>query len=92
MKEGSGILLTLAGYFARRSPVPLSVMPISDTAQFSPLLFQYDIAIGVRKGDHARKAAIDDVLGRHRAEINGLLEEYGIPLANGDEAAPQRAD
>jgi mxaJ protein len=82
----------LAGYFARRSPVPLSVMPISDTAEFSPLLFQYDIAIGVRKGDRARKAAIDDVLGRHRTEITGLLEQYGIPLANGNEAAPQRAD
>ena len=73
----------LAGYFARRSPVPLTLTPIVDTEDFSPLAFQYDIAVGVRRGDHARKAEIDDVLARHRAEITRLLEDYGVPLVTG---------
>ena len=74
----------LAGYFARRSPVPLTLTAIGDTAEFDPLSFQFDIAVGVRKGDHARKAAIDDVLAGHRAEIARLLESYGVPLTSSD--------
>ena len=72
----------LAGYFAQRSPVPLTLTPISDTADFSPLLFQFDIAIGVRKGDHARKAAIDDVLGAITGRRSRVCSKsYGVPLA-----------
>lgn len=69
----------LAGYFAKRSPVPLEVTSITGTAQFAPLIFQFDIAMGVRKGDDARRAALDDVIARHRAEIAAILSEYGIP-------------
>ena len=76
----------LAGYFARHSSVPLTVTPIGETEAFRPLLFQYDIAIGVRKGDHARKARIDGMLASHRAEITGLLQDYGVPLVNGGDA------
>jgi mxaJ protein len=75
----------LAGYFAQRSPVPLEVTPITDTAAFKPLAFRFDIAIGVRKGDHARRARIDEVLAASRDEIAGLLESYGVPLAKDDE-------
>jgi mxaJ protein len=74
----------LAGYFARRSPVPLTLTAIGDTAEFDPLAFQFDIAVGVRKGDHARKVAIDDVLAGHRAEIARLLDSYGVPLTSSD--------
>ena len=69
----------LAGYFAKQSPVPLEVTPITETAQFSPLLFQFDMAMGLRKGDDARRAALDDVIARHRTEIAAILNEYGIP-------------
>jgi mxaJ protein len=75
----------LAGYFARRSPVGLTLTPISDTEQFKPLLFDYDISIGVRKGNTVLKTQIDDALTRHRSEITRLLEQYGVPLVNGAE-------
>ena len=69
----------LAGYFAKHSPVPLKVTPITDTEQFKPLIFRYDIALGVRKGDHALKAKLEDVLAQKRADIGALLRTYGFP-------------
>jgi mxaJ protein len=70
----------LAGYFAKRSPVPLTITPITETEQFKPLIFQYDIALGVRKGDHALKTKLDDLLVQKRPEIVALLQSYGIPM------------
>jgi quinoprotein dehydrogenase-associated probable ABC transporter substrate-binding protein len=69
----------LAGYFAKRSPVPLTVTPITDTESFRPLIFQYNIAMGVRKGDDARKAKLDEIIDRKRPQIAALLVHYGIP-------------
>jgi quinoprotein dehydrogenase-associated probable ABC transporter substrate-binding protein len=69
----------LAGYFAEKSSVPLTVTPITDTASFAPLIFQYDIALGVRKGDHARKEKLDQIITRKRPQIAALLARYGIP-------------
>src|SRR5689334_6792707 len=70
----------LAGFAAKRSAVPLTVTPISDTDAFAPLRFQFDIAMGVRKGDHALKATLDGVIARRQAEIDRLLQSYGVPL------------
>ncbi len=69
----------LAGYFARTSPVPLKVVPITDTVSYLPLVFQYSVSMGVRKGDDALKEALDGVIQRHQDEIRHLLDSYGIP-------------
>ena len=69
----------LAGFYAKRSPVPLSVTPITDTESFRPLVFQFPISMGVRKSDEALKARLNDVIRRHKDEIHALLETYGIP-------------
>ncbi len=79
----------LAGYFVERSDVPLELTPMSDTGAFKPLAFTFDIAVGVRKGDHTRKQAIDDVLVRHKPEIRQLLEAYRVPLVNSDQAGDE---
>ncbi len=76
----------LAGYFARKAAVPLTVTPIRDTESFKPLRFEFDIAVGVRKGDHALAAQIDEVLARRRTEITRVLEDYGVPLVQRDQA------
>jgi quinoprotein dehydrogenase-associated probable ABC transporter substrate-binding protein len=78
----------LAGYFARESPVKLTVVPITDTERFAPLLFQFDIAIGVRKGDDKRKEEFDRLIAHNSAEIAQLLDRYGVPVL----AADQRPD
>ncbi len=54
--------------------------PITDTAGFGPLVFQYAMAMGVRKGDEALKAQLNDVIAHHLPEIRNLLRRYGIPL------------
>lgn len=69
----------LAGYFAKKSPVPLTITPISGTESFKPLLFSYSISLGVRKHDDARKRQLDAILKEKRPEITALLARYGIP-------------
>jgi mxaJ protein len=70
----------LAGYAAKISAVPLTLVPIADTEDFAPLRFQFDIAMGVRKGDHALKVRLDDIIMRKRPEIRALLGSYGVPM------------
>jgi mxaJ protein len=81
----------LAGYYAQRSRVPLTLTPIGDTADFHPLAFEFDIAVGVRKGEHALRGAIEAVLVRRSAEIERLLADYGVPLVgrDGEPVRPQ---
>ena len=70
----------LAGYAAKRSGVPLTVTPIIASEQFSPQQFQFEIAMGVRKGDHALRDGLNDFIDEHGAEIRTLLQDYGVPL------------
>jgi quinoprotein dehydrogenase-associated probable ABC transporter substrate-binding protein len=70
----------LAGYFARQSPVKLTVVPITDTERFAPLLFQFDIAIGVRKGDDKRREEFDQLISRNSVQIAEILDRFGVPV------------
>lgn len=69
----------LAGYFAKKSSVPLRVEPISPRAD-GPLPYTFAIAMGVRHGDEAFRDTLDQVIARHRADIDRLLDSYGVPL------------
>lgn len=74
-----------AGYFSQRSPVQLTVVPISGTARFAPLLFQFDIAIGVRKGDDRHRDEFDRLIAENSSQIAQILNDYGVPVvAAGD--------
>ncbi|MFL6664663.1 MAG: quinoprotein dehydrogenase-associated putative ABC transporter substrate-binding protein [Rhizobacter sp.] len=67
-----------AGYFAMRSAVPLRLVearPPPDVA----LPFEFAIAMGVRKGNQALRAALDGVIERRGAEIAAILDGYGVP-------------
>jgi mxaJ protein len=70
----------LAGYFAKRSPVPLKVVPITDTEAYRPLVFHFPIAMGVRKGDAALAGQLNGIIARRRDDIQALLTRYGVPL------------
>ncbi|UPJ71253.1 substrate-binding domain-containing protein [Bradyrhizobium sp. 187] len=72
----------LGGYFAQRSLVPLTVMPIRDYERFAPQQFQFAIAMGVRKGDDALRDRLNAFIDEHRSEITSLLLSYGVPLAD----------
>ena len=70
----------LGGYFAKNAPVPLQVTPMTGARRFAPLQFQFDIAMGVRKGDVALRDKLDAVIAREQSTIRGILRAYGVPL------------
>jgi len=72
----------LAGYFAKRSPVPLAITPVPQDAAAPALPFAYDIAMGVRRGDAALKRALDTVIASHRSDIDAILAAYDVPRAD----------
>ena len=55
-------------------------MPITDTEAYRPLLFQFPISMGVRKGDQALADRLNEVIERRREGIHALLTRYGVPL------------
>ncbi len=70
----------MAGYFVKKSPVPLVVTPISvevDSASGFPM--QYNIGMAVRRRDHELRDSLNSFLDRHQSEIQGLLREYSVP-------------
>ena len=71
----------LAGFFARRSPVPLRIEPVTpwlDDAQW-PMV--YEISMGVRKDDPALLRAVEAVLAKRGPAIDAILARYGVPRA-----------
>ena len=69
----------LAGYFARRQRVPLTVVPVSPQVDVPFLPFVFDIAMGVRRDDPALRQEVEEVLRRRRAEVEAILDAYGVP-------------
>jgi mxaJ protein len=70
----------LAGFFAQRSPVALRLEPVEDRADFIPLVFEYPIGMGVRRGDEGLRDQLDEVLLRRQDDITTILQTYGVPL------------
>lgn len=69
----------MAGYFAVREPRRLVLTPVSPQIDRPFLPFVFDIAMGVRRGDHALRDTLDAVLTRRRPSIDSLLAAYRVP-------------
>jgi quinoprotein dehydrogenase-associated probable ABC transporter substrate-binding protein len=69
----------LAGFFAKRQPVPLEIVPVSPQIDQPFLPFVYDISVGVRRGDDGLKEELEEIMELNRREIESILEEYGVP-------------
>jgi len=69
-----------AGYFARRSPTPLTIVPVSPAKDTSGQLFAFDIAMGLRRTDTTLARTLDTLLARERPAIHRILTDYGVPL------------
>jgi mxaJ protein len=82
----------LGGFFAQHSPVPLALAPIQDGERFAPQTFQFDIAMGVRKGDHALLDQLNGFITEHASEVTDLLRSYGVPLIEKQKAAAGAKD
>ena len=70
----------LAGFFARRQPTALDVVPVAAERDGPGLVFAFDIAMGVRRDDQALRAALDAIIVRRRVEIRQILTSFGVPL------------
>ena len=79
----------VGGPFAQQSAIPLKIVPIGDYEMFSNRLahfrlaaFQYDIAMGVRRGDDGLRRALDRAIAAKQPQITKLLRGFGVPLIN----------
>jgi quinoprotein dehydrogenase-associated probable ABC transporter substrate-binding protein len=69
----------MAGYFARRQPVPLELTPVSPQIDLPFLPFVFDISMGVRRGEEGFRGEIEQAIDRNRPAIDRILDEYGVP-------------
>ena len=71
----------LAGYFAKLTQKnggpALTLVPLADD-RVIPLTFE--MSMGVKKGDQALKAKLEQAIDHHQPEIRQVLEDYGVPL------------
>lgn len=74
----------IAGYFARRvHDVELVVIPLRSEPGVK---FDYEIAMGVRRGEAEWRATVDQLIAENQSAITAILHEYDVPLidAHGD--------
>jgi len=70
----------IGGYFAKQAKIPLVVVPIPEYENVNVKgKTQWNISIGVRKKDKERINMINQVIEKRRADIEKILDEYGIP-------------
>ncbi|RUX82023.1 quinoprotein dehydrogenase-associated putative ABC transporter substrate-binding protein [Mesorhizobium sp. M7A.F.Ca.CA.001.07.2.1] len=69
----------LAGYFAERQKVSLRITPVTPRIDGPQLPLMYDISMGVRREDDALRGDVNSALARHKAEIDAVLAQYGVP-------------
>jgi quinoprotein dehydrogenase-associated probable ABC transporter substrate-binding protein len=76
----------LAGYFAKRSPVPLEIVPVLPAVDPPGLRFTFDISLAVRPDAMSFKERLEGILERKRSEVNRILTDYGVPRVPGLES------
>jgi hypothetical protein len=70
----------LAGYYAKRYTDHLVLQPAATDLRLPNMPSVFDIAPGVRRGDVALRAQLQEILDRRRREIEAMLKESGVPL------------
>jgi len=67
-----------AGQFAQRQRVLLALVPVPSGKGDLP--FEFDISMGVKRGNEALRARLEKVLDAKHTEIAKILQDYGVPL------------
>ena len=80
----------IGGYYAKKSAVPLSVVPLVKEKGDPSLI--YRITFGIRPGDLNWKHQLNGFIQKEQGAINRILLDYGVPLLDNQdrpiEAAP----
>lgn len=80
----------LAGYYAKRQAVPLTIEPVSPQIDLPYLPFVYDISLGVRRGEDELRTQLQDAMNRRHRDIEKILAGYGVPqVADGSSLAKE---
>lgn len=70
----------IAGYFAKRVKSPrLNVVLLKSEPGVQ---FDYQMAMGVRYGEREWKQQVEALIKSNQAEIQAILEEFGVPLVS----------
>ena len=76
----------IAGYFAKRVRLPaLQVIALESEPG---VRLDYAMAMGVRHGEQAWKRQVESLLDVHAAQIQEILQNYGVPLLADVSAKP----
>lgn len=70
----------VAGWFAPQSRVPLRLEPVTPWFADAQWPMQFDISVGVRKGDQKLLKEIDRAIANRSGEIRKLLVAYRVPV------------
>ena len=69
----------VAGYYAKKlNASHLAIVPLQDESSATPFTFEF--SMGVREGNKALKAKLEEALSKRQAEIQKILEDFGVPL------------
>ncbi|MEE3627664.1 substrate-binding domain-containing protein [Nitrospirillum sp. BR 11752] len=68
----------IAGYYIKKEKLPLRAAFLDPEGDGNRLDFR--ITMGVRANEPEWRRTVDQALRRHRAEVDTLLADYGIPL------------
>ena len=81
----------LAGYFAKREGVALTVVPVPPEGDPSKQQWSFSIAMGVRHRDKALAAEIDRLIETERTAIRKILDDDGVPVLREEARRPSPA-
>jgi quinoprotein dehydrogenase-associated probable ABC transporter substrate-binding protein len=90
--DGAILWGPVGGYLARRSPVPLTVIPLVHERDRPPLA--YRITFGVRHNEQDWKRRLNDVIRKRQADFDRVLLDFGVPIIDDADrliTAPRRA-
>ena len=73
-----------AGFFTRTGAKDLEIAAVTPHADSPSVPFVFDMSMGVRKGDDARRNELNDFIARRGRDINAILDRYGVPRVEGD--------
>ena len=76
----------LAGFFARRSPVPLQLTPVSPS-QEPPYDFVFDMSMGVARSNKPLLDELNKIIASDKPAIDRILRDFGVPLIDDGKVA-----
>ena len=68
----------VGGYYAKLSPVPMSVVPLTKETKGPRMAFR--ITMGIRSGEPDWKHQLNDLIAASQNEINAILLDFGVPI------------